>query len=264
MKNIFGLFFLFSLLVSFVSFGQNSENRIIVQGKVNVPLEADARGIHVYNINLGKGVLTDDIGRFAILVKEGDELTFSALQYEDFKVIIDETILEAQKITISLTESVEPLDDVYVRPYDLSGNIEVDVARVKVTNFKGVSEDAQKAIFAYEGDFAKDSRSPITKAVVDEQFVEYGLDLANVFRTIFKRTKNTNEIPEDLDISIRKMYDDDFFNEYLNIKRSEISRFIYFAQDNGLSQSMLEEKHELELIEFLVTKSKKFKNLNQD
>ncbi len=249
-------------LISLVSFGQSVEKRILIQGKVNVPLEADAGGIHVYNTNLGKGVLTDDIGKFAILVKKGDELTFSALQYEDFKVIVDEGIMEAKKITVSLRESIEPLDDVYVRPYDLSGNIEVDLAKVKITDFQGVSEDAKKAIFAYEGDFARDSKSPITKAVVDEQFVEYGLDVANVFRAIFKRTKDEKEIPEDLDVTIRKMYDDEFFNEYLNIERNQISRFIYFAQDNGLSQSMLEEKHELELIEFLVTKSNKFKELN--
>lgn len=255
-----------SILCVFCFFGlmaQSHDNRIIVQGKVNVPLEAEAKGIHVYNTDLGKGVLTDDIGKFAILVKAGDELTFSALQYEDFKLIIDESIIEAKKITVSLRESVEPLDDVYVRPYDLSGSIEVDVARVKITDFQGVSEDAKKAIFAYEGDFARDSKSPIPKAVVDEQFVEYGLDVANVFRTIFKRTKNNKEIPEDLDVTIRKMYDDSFFKEYLNIERDKINQFIFFAQDNGLSQTMLEEKHELELIEFLVTKSEKFKDLNK-
>jgi len=261
MKKLFSVFFVFCYLGIMA---QGHDNRIIVQGKVNVPLEAEAKGIHVYNTNLGKGVLTDNIGRFAILVKDGDELTFSALQYEDFKLIVDENIVEAKKITVSLRESVEPLEDVYVRPYDLSGNIEVDVARVKITDFHGVSEDAKKAIFAYEGDFAKDSRSPITKAVVDEQFVEYGLDVANVFRTIFKRTKNHKEVPEDLDITIRKMYDDDFFNEYLNIERDRINQFIFFAQDNGLSQTMLEEKHELELIEFLVTKSEKFKDLNKN
>ncbi|MCH8533895.1 MAG: hypothetical protein LAT51_02395 [Flavobacteriaceae bacterium] len=261
MKKILSLLCLLSF---FGLFAQNQENRIIIQGKVNVPLDAEAKGIHVYNVNLGKGVLTDDIGKFAILVKNGDELIFSALQYEDFKLMVDENIVEAKKITVSLRESVEPLDDVYVRPYDLSGNIEVDVARVKITDFQGVSEDAKKAIFAYEGDFAKDSRSPITKAVVDEQFVEYGLDVANVFRAIFKRTKNNKEVPEDLDVTIRKMYDDEFFNEYLNIERSKINQFIYFAQDNGLSQTMLEEKHELELIEFLVTKSVMFKNLNKN
>jgi hypothetical protein len=58
---------------------------------------------------------------------------------------------------------------------------------------------------------------------------------------------------------VRKIYKDSFFKENLNIDKDKINQFIFYVEDKGLSKVMLKKGNELDLIEFLIQKSKEFK-----
>lgn len=235
--------------------------RVYINGKVNVPLQDDAANINVVNKTTQKATITNEIGEFNIFVGVGDELSFSAIQYVEFSVKINQTIVDQKKMTVMLRESQNPLDEIVVKPYDLTGNIEVDAQRIKTTRTIDLSNATKEAINTMEGEYTKDRQSAESKAIASDQLIEYGLDVANIFRTIFKNInkKEKAELPQNFDVVVRKMYDDDFFNEYLNIEKNQINEFIFFVQDQKMDKSLLEKENQLDFIQYLVEKSNEFK-----
>ncbi len=256
MKNIILIF----LIIPFFSFSQLVD-RVFIEGKVNVPLEDDAANINVFNNNTKVGTITNEIGEFNIFVAVGDKLSFSAVQYQDFEIIINQVIFDQKKMTITLREANNTLDEVVIKPYDLTGNIEVDAQKIKTTNNINLEDDAQKAINTMEGEYTQDRQSAERKPITSNQFIENGLDVANIFRAILKNVGNSKEkeLPKNLDVVVRKMYDDDFFNEYLHIEKKRINQFIFFIQDQGFDKELLEKENQLDFIQFLVDKSEEFR-----
>lgn len=63
----------------------------------------------------------------------------------------------------------------------------------------------------------------------------------------------------DVDLKVRAMYNDEFFQQNLGIELQNINEFIYFADDNGLEEEMLKTGNELDLVQFLVEQSKRYK-----
>ena len=248
--------FLLSTLVS-----AQIDVRTLVKGKINVSAEASAEDINVYNVNTSKGTITNEYGEFLISVKQGDKLFFSGIQYQDFNVIVDENVVKSGKLNITINESVTELDEVTVRPYDLSGNVEVDVAKIKTVDANFPQQSSIEMVNTTDYEFRPDSHSKVENDAIDKSYLTNGLNFANIFREIFKSNKkdDVEMVKNDIDVQIRKVYNDDFFRKNLDIDRENINEFIYYAEENGLQENMLKQGNELALIEFLIDKSKSYK-----
>jgi len=57
-----------------------SQGPVLLDGKIIVP-ELESYSIHIINFTQKTGTVNDDAGGFTILVKEGDILVFSSIQY---------------------------------------------------------------------------------------------------------------------------------------------------------------------------------------
>jgi hypothetical protein len=64
---------------------------------------------------------------------------------------------------------------------------------------------------------------------------------------------------EETDVELRKLYNDQFFKDNFKIDLENISDFILYADRNGLDEEMLRKGNELDLIDFLMEQSKKYK-----
>lgn len=253
----------FIILFLFQSLTAQIDNRVYVAGEVVVPLDGEVSQIQVINQNSEKGTVTNEYGQFGISVKEGDRLRFKAIQYQNFTVIIDENIIKKRKLTIKINDQINTLDEVIVRPYDLEGNIEVDAKKVKADFYQ--APNSEEVINEYEGEQPSLSSQTITENLTTEQrFIKDGLNIANIFREILKSRKSSksDELPKEVDVMVRKIYKDSFFKEYLNIKEENINQFIFYVEENGLTKKMLKKDNELDLVEFLMKKSKEFKALD--
>ncbi|MBW2960922.1 carboxypeptidase-like regulatory domain-containing protein [Mesonia aestuariivivens] len=264
MKNIV---FICSLV--FIAFCSTANAQIdvrsLIKGKINVDASASAADINVYNLNTTKGTVTNDYGEFFIEVEEGDELYFSGVQYQDFKVIIKKKTIDSGKINITINEAVTELDEVTVKPYGLSGDVEVDVAKINTVNTNYPDQSSIEMVRTTDYELRPDSQTEVENDAIDKSYLKNGLNFANIFRTIFnsKRDNNSEAINENIDVQIRKVYNDDFFRKYLDIDRDNINEFIYYAEEHGLKEELLTRGSELELIEFLIDKSKMYK-MQQD
>ena len=108
-------------LTSTSIFSQNIE-RIELKGTIIVDRN-DREGVTVYNSSSEKGTITDADGKFTIQVALNDRIEFSALQFEDFTVIITQEMIDAKEISVFLIEQVNKLDEVLILPHNLTGNL---------------------------------------------------------------------------------------------------------------------------------------------
>lgn len=254
------LLFCFTIL----SLGQVPERQIL-KGKINVPEDSDASNISVYNINTEKGTNTNSYGEFLIKVKTTDHLLISSVQFEKFEIEITKDIMEERDIVINIRENVNQLNPVTVSSNVLSGDLNVDVNKIGVED-SNLNVDQKELISGFDANITIDSQIRTENVAVDNDYLDYPMDFVQIFkRYIQKQDKNKKSIlKEDIDIEVRKMYDNEFFHDNFNIKEEDINAFIFYAYDNGFDDKLLKKGNEMDLIEFLLDKSKEFNKRKVD
>ena len=240
MKNIYLI--VFSLLLSGYCMAQDS--RQMLRGKVlyrssNVPNE------NVINSTSGQATITDDNGEFMIEVMEGDQLVFTAINYQLEVVKITPEILANNRLVVEVDEKVQELDEVVVSPENQERFLEVK------------NEDFKQ--FDYEIDRSTEveniANSQITRGMKD------GLNFVNIFKALFKSqdANGQERIPLKVSEVLRHVYDDEFFVVDLRLPQDKIDAFLLYCDDKIPSQTLLKKENEFQLIDFLVTQSKEFR-----
>jgi len=253
-------FFLMCFAVGF-SFAQIT-SRVMIDGRISAPLGDDVEGVVVYNLTTKKGTITDQGGDFRISVGVNDKIEVIAMQYQKFVVMVNKGVLDNRRLNIFLNESVNLLEEVIVTPYDLLGNVSIDVKKINISE-SGIEEVAtltSERINDTDYEWTADELSELENKVFLEDRMIYGLNFVNLFKVVFQDEERAeNKESTDIDDKVRKMYNDEFFKTNLALEMDQINDFIFFAEDNGLNTSYLEDGNELNLIEFLVSQSKVYK-----
>lgn len=256
------IFLLIAVLFCAAMYSQEKP-RIQVMGTILMPAEDEAQGISIYNLNTNRGTVSNDNGEFRLQVGIEDSLRISAVQFQPFTVVINDGVVSSQQLNINVTEVVNELPEVVVSPYDLSGNVKVDIARLTVVTTPDTLNAMDVQNMYFEADAAPDIQAPIynTALATYQTRLVNGLNFVNLFKALLisKREEQVQRPSSTIEMDVREIYDDEFFRENLDIERDEINEFIYFADENGLEESMLKEGNEIELIDFLIEQSRKYK-----
>ncbi|WP_136466365.1 carboxypeptidase-like regulatory domain-containing protein [Flagellimonas onchidii] len=242
MRKIMAL--LFFAIFSMVSLAQ--ETRRPLRGKVlyrgaNVPNE------NVINATAETATITNDDGEFLIDVKDGDQLVFTAVNYQLEVIKITPEILQKNRLVVEVTEKITELDEVVVTPEN-----QEKFLQIQNEDFKG---------FEYEIDRGTEVENIALSRT--ERGMQDGLNIKNIFKLLYKTlTKKKEEEGggEPLKVSeiLRQVYDDEFFVVDLKLPRDKIDAFLYYCDDKVPSQILLRKQNEFQLIDFLVTHSKTY------
>ncbi|MEM8510424.1 MAG: carboxypeptidase-like regulatory domain-containing protein [Bacteroidota bacterium] len=200
---------------------------------------------NVINTNTQIATITDEAGRFMIQVKEGDQLVFTAVNYQLMVVKITADILAKKRLVVEVTEKVTELDEVVVSPENQEKFLEV-----KNEKFKG---------FEYEIDRSTEVQNVALLSQNERR--EGDLNFVNIFKAIFSsRNQDTGEaVPLKVSEVLRQVYDDEFFVVDLSLPQDKIDAFLLFCDSKIPSQSLLKKENEFQLIDFLVTQSGEFR-----
>ena len=121
----FVVFFL--LLFSSFAFAQENPTSQLVSGIiVNDNNQLPVSNVNVINLNKVKGTVTNDKGHFEIEASVNDTLHFSLLGFISIRVRVTNDWIKAKTTTIKLTEKAIALEEVIIKPYNLTGYLEVD------------------------------------------------------------------------------------------------------------------------------------------
>ncbi len=234
-----------TLFVSLSLWSQDDE-RTILRGKVlynnvSVPNE------NVINATSEMATITNSKGEYQIRVKEGDELVFSALQYQIQIITITNEILERNRLVVEVEEKVTELEEVVVTPEDQERFVEMQ---------SGILQEE----FEYEIDRSSEVEN-IGLSRAERGLVKDGLNFVGLFKALMKATKSDKpEERKPLKVSevMRQVYDDEFFVVDLKLPQDKINEFLFYCDAKMPTQSLLKKENEFELIDFLVTHSQTF------
>ncbi len=129
MKNI-GLLFIF-FCVSLAGFSQDEDQTI--KGKVlNDADDTPIENVHIVNMNQVVGSISKEDGSFSIPAKVNDTLYFSYLGFKSIRVRVTNDWFKYGDIKIKMTELGIALEEIVLRPVQLTGYLEVDAKIIPI------------------------------------------------------------------------------------------------------------------------------------
>lgn len=199
---------------------------------------------NVINSTSERATITNDKGQFTINVKVGDQIVFTAVNYNIKVVTITEDILANNRLVVEVNEKVTELDEVVITPEQQERFLEL-----KNEEFK-----------QYEYEIDRSTEVENIALSQSEQGMQDGLNFVNIFRAIFKSQKDTEYAGPKLKVSdvLRQVYDDSFFVVDLQIPQNRINEFLMYCDTRMPARSLLKKENEFQLIDALVNNSKSF------
>ncbi len=124
MKYFVVFFFIFS---STILFSQENATVQTVSGIVlnDITLKPLSNA-NIINVNMVKGATSDEKGNFEIAARINDTLHISILGYKSLRLKVTNDWIKNKTTQIQLTEKVYALEEVIIRPYNLTGFLEID------------------------------------------------------------------------------------------------------------------------------------------
>ncbi len=252
-------FLLLCLLLTCVSaeaqsiFSNRLEGRVVNKG-VGVP------DVHVMNTTKNKATISDNEGYFNISVSLNDTILFSAVQFKRKSLVISTNILQSLSIVVPLEEFVNELDEVILRPYDLSGELARDMQSMGVG--PGVTESTLGLPNAYA--------EPLTQAerhLYEATSGSGGIPLNPIINSITGRTKYLKKVLARENQyartgRVRAFYADSLFVKELKIPKSKIDDFMYYCEVDFAFNAVVDTHDKLKIWEYLKQKSTSYRKNN--
>jgi hypothetical protein len=254
-----------TLLCFFISmsFLAQQPDRVQVLGEIVVAEGEDKEGVSIYNQSSQKGTVSDAEGDFRLEVATGDRIVITALQFQSFKRVVDESTLKKKIMKIYLNPYVNKLDEVFLSNTSLTGVLNIDARDIEVVAVPNI-----ELSFGVDANFAPDRFSRIDGNVAEEALgygnMTNGINVNEIFgllqKIIFPRKENQPYVDpfreeHSLVKALQAKYDTNFYSETFEIPVERVDDFIYFAGENGVKPSMIKPENEMELLAVLFEQS---------
>ncbi len=232
--------------------GQQLEGRVISDGK-GVP------DVHVMNSTAGKATITGEEGQFSLPVHLNDTLLFSAVQFQRKVVVVTGPLLESRYIIVPLEEFVNELDEVVLRPYNLSGDLAIDMESMQTGQLVSATTLGLPNVHV----------KPMMQSdrLLKEATSGPGIPLNPLLNAISGRTKMLKKrVARDHKYlqseKVRGYFADSLYEQQLGIPQEKIADFIYFCEVDSSFDSLVQSDDTMALWEMLRRKSAVYKSDN--
>lgn len=242
-----------------VSAGAQSYFSKELEGRV-LNESGDVAATHVMNISTNRATITSVEGFFQIAVSLNDTLVFSAVQFKKKELVVTSSILESKSIFITMEDALTELDEVVVRPYNLSGDITKDMESLEIETV--VTASTLGLPNAYVKPMTQ------TQRILNEATTGGGiLPLNPILNGISGRTKMLKkrlEIEEKYARTerVRAFYSDSLYVKDLKIPLLKINDFMYFCEADDAFSSLVDTHDKLKIWSFFKMKSIAYRENN--
>ena len=199
--------------------------------------------VHVLNLNKVLMSITDENGVFAIDAEIDDTLFLSYLGFKTIKIRVTNDLIKFPKTEFKLTALALALEEVVVRPYQLTGYLEIDAKNVPINRNQRYSIPGLPT-----GGYEAGSRGPSAfSRVVGSIFNPFDF-LHNIFgkkpnelRKLKKMRKN-NALRDLLAVK----YDRETLEEFLQLDVIDIDEIL---RNCNFSESFIRTANDLQILE---------------
>jgi hypothetical protein len=234
--------FLF-LILSATAFSQVKEpshkvNAIIISVTTKQPLV----GVNIINVNKVRGATTDLDGYFEIDVQVNDTLHVTSLGFQSLRVRVTNDWIKDITTKIQLTEKAIALEEVVIRPFNLTGYLEVDTKIIPVKeNFRySISGLTQ----GYEaGKYSPNAFGRVLGSIFNPADVLY-----NFFGKNPKELRKLKEMKKDDTVRnlLESKFDREMIAVLLGVDKNEIAEIL---QRCNYSESFIQTANDLQIMD---------------
>lgn len=263
MRNeiVFLPFFLFAFL-----FGSAQDGTKELRGRVSSP-DRDVVGVVIQNLGTDRAVITDLEGQFSIGVRLGDTLVFSAVHFRKKFLPVTPSLYNSSFVEVPLEEFVNELDEVVVRPYNLSGDLSTDLPGL------GLAPDVSAEALGLPNAHRKIPTQ--SQRMLQEAGSLKGLGLGlltsvplnPLINAITGRTKMLKqrvalEADQARTQRVQGSYEESLFVSALKIPVEKIDDFMYFCEADQRFPALADGRDPLKLWGFMLEKSRAYRANN--
>jgi hypothetical protein len=132
MRKIWGMLF---IIVSYTCIGQEKFSAVVKNETTGLAMPS----VHILNLTQVIGTITDQKGTFEIQAQTNDTLYFSYLGYKPLKIAVTNDMIKFGNAEFNMTELAFALEEIVVRPYQLTGYLDIDVRNAPVNTARRYS-----------------------------------------------------------------------------------------------------------------------------
>ena len=201
------------------------------------------QNVHVLNLTKVKGTITSNKGEFEIQAKVNDTLYFSYIGYKPLKIVVTNDLIRFDNNTIELTELAFALEEIIIKPYQLTGYLEIDVKNAPVntsTRYRIIGLPN----LGYEA--GRRSRSGISK-VIGAIFNPADF-LNNLFKKKTAKMDKLRLMREDKEIKnlLSTKFDREVLVQLLGVDKIDIDEIL---RNCNFSDTFIEQANDLQIME---------------
>lgn len=253
---------LFVLLLSQImgAFGQVENDTVVTMPFEAVVLNAQSgtplESVHVINLNQVIGTITDGKGRFTIPAAVNDTLYFSYLGFKSQKIRVTNDMFKFKDTKISLTELAYALEEVIVRPYQLTGYLEIDVKNLPINTAY------QYSISGLPVSYEAGNKSPSAVTKVLGAILNPADLLRNLFGKQPNQMRKLRKIKEDDDIRnlLASKFDRETLTELLQLEKVDIDDIL---ANCNYSKSFIRTANDLQILDAISSCYEEYRVLNR-
>ena len=252
MKKIFAPLF---LLIGFLAFGQ--EEPTVVSGEVlNAANDQPIQNAHVVNLNQVVGAVTSEEGKFEIAAQVNDTLYFSYLGFKPIRVRVTNDWLKFGDVKVKMTELGIALEEVVLRPVQLTGYLEIDAKNIPIY------ENYRYSISGLNQGYEGGERSPNALSRVLGAVFNPADALYNIFGKQPQQMKKLREMKQDDEIRrlLQSKFDRQTLMAVLQISRMDIDEVLRRC---NYSKDFISSANDLQILDAMSGCYEEYKVLNR-
>jgi hypothetical protein len=249
--------FIICLLFGFIITAQEErENNIISAVVVNAQTNDVMESVHVVNLNQVFGTITNEKGEFTINAAVNDTLYFSFLGFKSQKIRVTNDMFKFKDTKVALTELAYALEEVIVRPYQLTGYLEIDVKNLPINNAYQYSISGLTV--GYEGG----NRNPTAVTKVLGAILNPADLLRNLFGKKPNQMRKLRQMKEDDEIRnlLASKFDRETLTEFLQLEKVDIQDIL---NNCNYSRSFITTANDLQILDAISNCYEEYKVLNR-
>ncbi|MDC6352329.1 carboxypeptidase-like regulatory domain-containing protein [Zeaxanthinibacter sp. PT1] len=225
---------------------------IIVNAQTDAPLES----VHVINLNQVKGTISDSKGKFKIPAAVNDTLYLTYLGFKSQKIRVTNDMFKFADTRIALTELAYALEEVIIRPYQLTGFLEIDVKNLPINTAY------QYSISGLSKSYEAGNKNPSAVTKVLGAILNPADLLRNLFGKRPRQMRKLRQMKEDDQIRdlLASKFDRETLTELLQLEKVDIEDIL---SNCNYSDSFIQTANDLQILDAISSCYEEYKVLNR-
>ncbi len=258
MKRLLPFLFLFLGIFAFSQ--ENEEENMaqeLVATVVNAQTDFPLESVHVINLNRVVGTITNQDGKFKITAAVNDTLYLTYLGFKPQKFRVTNDMFKFEGTRIALTELAFALEEVIVRPYQLTGYLEIDVKNLPVNNAY------QYSISGLNKSYEAGNKSPSAVTKVLGAILNPADLLRNLFGKKPQQMRKLRKMKEDDNIRdlLASKFDRETLTQLLQLEKMDIEDIL---NNCNYSRSFIQTANDLQILDAISSCYEEYKVLNRN